>query len=79
MSGYLYWRLYHETISIVFNVVESHMTVGAACFVGSGGSYATALGISADDSRLSVSLWVKHMLLRNEEGVRIDVEYIARP
>jgi len=43
-------------------------------FIGSGGNYAAALGVSADDYRLPLQLRVKHLLHRNEEGIQIDME-----
>jgi len=37
----------------------------------------SALGVSADDYRLSLQLWVKHLLHRNEEGIQINMEDTA--
>jgi hypothetical protein len=38
-------------------------------FIGSRGNYTAALRVSADDYRLSLQLWVKRLLHRNEEGI----------
>jgi len=43
-------------------------------FIGSRGNYAAALGVSADDYRLSLQLRVKRLLHRNEEGIQINME-----
>jgi hypothetical protein len=55
----------------------SYMDVGVSCFVGSRGNYTAALRASADDYRLSLQLWVKHLLHRNEEGIEINMEDTA--
>jgi len=33
--------------------------------------------VSADDYRLSLQLWVEHLLHRNEEGIQINMEDTA--
>jgi len=53
------------------------MNLGVSRFMGSGGNYAAALGVSADDCRLPLQLRVKHLLHRNEEGIQINMEDTA--
>ena len=43
-------------------------------FIESGGNYAAVLGVSADDYRLSLQLWVKHLLHGNTEGIQVNME-----
>jgi len=53
------------------------MDAERSSFIGSGGNYAAALRVSTDDYRLSLQLWVKHLLHRNEEGIQINVKNTA--
>ena len=53
------------------------MNAARSRFIGGGGNYAAALRVSADDYRLSLQLWVKHLLHRNEEGIQINVKNTA--
>ena len=46
-------------------------------FIGSRGNYAAALGVYADDYRLSLQLRVKHLSHSNEEGIQINMENTA--
>jgi hypothetical protein len=46
-------------------------------FTGSGSNYTAVLRVSADDYRLSLQLWVKRLLHRNEEGIQINMEDTA--
>jgi hypothetical protein len=46
-------------------------------FIGSRGNYTAALGVSADDYRLSLQFWVKRLLHRNEEGIQVNMEDTA--
>jgi len=46
-------------------------------FIGSRGNYAAALRVSADDYRLPLQLWVKHLLHGSEEGIQINMEDTA--
>jgi hypothetical protein len=45
--------------------------------MGSRGNYAAALRVSTHDYRLSLQLWVKRLLHRNEEGIQISMEDTA--
>jgi hypothetical protein len=45
-------------------------------FIGSQGNYTPALRVSAHDYRLSLQLWVQHLLHRNEESIDIKMKSI---
>jgi len=53
------------------------MDAERARFIGSRGNYAAVHRVSADDYRLSLQVWVKRLLHRNEEGIQINMEDTA--